>query len=206
MRLEIPVGAARVPLLAPSNPDAESGSRLSMWWGLTCAEIALAETVDQRGGLHGCAAVELGCGLGLAGVAAARRAATVTFTDYVDRALSYSRANAESNGIAPDQCRYERVDWSDPPDLGPFDLLLGAEIAYDYFFHDDLVRLVDAWLAPDGHALIADRKRLVVDRALGRLVSLGFVASETRRWIRLEGFPEQEISVWDLRRLRPRSQ
>jgi len=203
VRLDLPVGSARVSLLVPTDTDDETGSRLSMWWGLTTSEIALAEHLSNRRDIRDLAIVELGCGLGLAGVVAACRGASVTFTDFEDRALQYSQAHAELNGVPSDRCRFVRVDWSEPPDIGPFDLVLGAEVAYDYFFHDDLIRLVDRWVAPAGHLLLADRKRLVVDRALGRLVSRGFRATETRRRIRRDGFPVQEISLWELRRVSP---
>src|SRR5213593_2401125 len=49
-------------------------------------------------------AVELGCGLGLPGLAAARRGAHVTFVDRVAAPLAFVRASAAANRLADVRC------------------------------------------------------------------------------------------------------
>jgi len=57
--------------------------------------------------------LELGCGVGLAGVALARLGWSVKATDYVEDALVFSSLNARQNGVAP-RHRVAYLDWRHP--------------------------------------------------------------------------------------------
>ena len=186
-------------MLAPRSRD-ESGSRISFWWGITSAAIALARYVEANGSLRGRRVAELGCGVGLAGITAGLCGAEVLLTDYVPEALDFARRNAQLNDLASQTIKSAVLDWEEPGAIGPFSFVLGSEILYDYFFHGSLIKLIQAILEPDGKILLADRKRLVVTRFIGRLVDKGFRCVETRYWIALDGFPEQEISIFALER------
>ena len=75
--------------------------------------------------------LELGCGLGLPSLAAARRGADVLATDWAEDAIDLLRRNAERND-AP--LRVARVRWSEPEPLlraAPWDLVLGADLLYE---------------------------------------------------------------------------
>ncbi|MFC1835845.1 methyltransferase [Thermodesulfobacteriota bacterium] len=180
----------------------ESGERISFWWSVTSSAIALAHELVAMGDLSGQRVVELGCGLGLAGVTAGKLGARVLFTDYVPEALELAERNCGLNGLATDKVEFKRLDWEEPGELGSFDLVLGSEILYDYFFHGSLIKLLGRIVEPEGVLMLADRTRLVVSRFIGRLRGSGFECSETVRRVRVEGFPEQEISVFCLSRER----
>jgi predicted nicotinamide N-methyase len=124
--------------------------------------------------------------------------ASVTFTDYVPAALEFAEKNARRNSLKPEKATFRRLDWQQPDALDQFDLILGAEILYEYFFHSDLLRLLEHALKPGGTVMLADRKRLVVSRFLGRLCDKGFSVQETVDEIELPGFPVQRISVFEL--------
>src|SRR5262249_21091893 len=52
-------------------------------------------------------------------------------TDWADDAVALLRANAERNHVA---LRVQRLRWDEPDDLlalGPFDLVLGADLLYE---------------------------------------------------------------------------
>jgi len=138
--------------------------------------------------------------VGLAGITAGLCGAEVLLTDYVPEALDFARRNAQLNDLASQTIKSAVLDWEEPGAIGPFSFVLGSEILYDYFFHGSLIKLIQAILEPDGKILLADRKRLVVTRFIGRLVDKGFRCVETRYWIALDGFPEQEISIFALER------
>ncbi|HMK36753.1 MAG TPA: methyltransferase domain-containing protein [Desulfomonilaceae bacterium] len=197
----VPVGSMEVRVIAPRISE-ESSSRISFWWGLTSASIALSRHVHSLGGnVSGKRVIELGCGLGLAGITAGLSGADVLFTDYVPSALDFSRKNAILNGLSDSHTRFHILDWEDSGELGTFDMILGSEILYDYFFHGSLVSIIRRCLAPDGVVLLADRKRLCVSRFMGRLASAGFSCWETVSTVTLSGFPCQEITVFSLSRL-----
>jgi 2-polyprenyl-3-methyl-5-hydroxy-6-metoxy-1,4-benzoquinol methylase len=199
----IPIGNLRVQVPVPPEQQ-ESGDRLSFWWAITSAAIALSRRLEEMGDLVGERAIELGCGVGLVGCTAALLGATVTFSDYVEDALAFSRETCRLNPVRLGAVRFERLDWEKPEGAGTFSLVLGSEIAYDYFTHAALIRLIDRILEPTGITLLAERKRLVVSRLLGRLTHRGYRVSESVTPVAVSGFPEQEISIFTIYRACPR--
>jgi predicted nicotinamide N-methyase len=199
--ITIPIGPIVVRMQGPRTAEDPS-SRISFWWGITSAAIALARHVQSMGKeLVGKQVIELGCGLGLAGVTAALAGANVLFTDYAQTALHFAQKNAVLNGISPQQVRYRILDWEDADNIESFDLILGSEIVYDYFFHGSLISVLKRIVAPGGLVLLADRKRLCVSRFVGRLRNAGFTCTESVSNIEVEGFPSQEITIYALRRV-----
>jgi len=200
--ISVPVGKFEIQMLVPPEQE-EHGSRMSCWWGVTTAAVALSRHIAALDWLAGKKAIELGCGLGLAGITAGLSGARVLFTDYMSEALDYAAENCRLNRLEESDTDLRILDWEAPQDMGQFELVLGSEILYDYFFHGALIRLIDSILARDGVLLLADRKRLVVSRFLGRLLDTGFECTETQMRIDLKGFPDREISVFEIRRNRP---
>jgi len=199
-RIDVHVAGAHIRLRGPDAPPGERGERLTLWWGVTSAAVALAGRLLEGPSLAGTRAVELGCGLGLAGTAAGLRGAHVTFTDGEAAALGHAAENAARNGVPADRVATALLDWERPGDAGSFDLLLGAEIGYDYLTHGALVELIPALLAPGGRALLVDRRRLVVDRWIGRLRGRGLSVAIHEQTVEHEGFPRQEITIFELTR------
>lgn len=197
--ITVPLGDLDVRIMTPVERE-ESGDRISFWWGLTSAAVALSGHLALMGNLSGIRLAELGCGLGLAGVTAGCLGASVTFTDYMPEALYYAEKNARLNGLEPNCTRFIRLDWEDPCDLGTFNMLVGSEVVYDYFTHGSLVNLLDRMLIHDGTILLAERKRLAVSRFMGRLVRRGFTCSEATVNVSIPGFPGQEITLFSLQR------
>jgi predicted nicotinamide N-methyase len=195
----IPVGTLSVRMCAPIEAE-EIPDRLTFWWGITSAAVALARHLESSGGLSGESVLELGCGMGLAGVTAGLLGGRVTFTDYVEDALGFARRNSMLNGLNETVTRYRVMDWENPLNHGTFSLVLGSEVVYDYFFHGCLQTLLERLLSPNGRVVLADRKRLCVSRFVGRMVGRGFLCEQTTSRVELEGFPDQEITIFTLRR------
>src|SRR3954470_2415454 len=92
--------------------------------------MALARELDGIE-LRGCRVVELGCGLGVPSLVAARAGAEVLATDADDEALELLERNARENDLAVETAR---VEWDAPDDLvarGPFDVVLAADVLYE---------------------------------------------------------------------------
>jgi len=193
------VGDKRLRVVAPQN-ISESGDRISFWWGLTTASINLTRWILQGDDLTGKTALELGCGLGLSGIGAMIKGSEVTFSDYMPDALGCAAHNVDINGLDSTKASFLNLDWEAPAKPTSFDLIIGSEIVYDYFFHGSLIRLMEQALAPGGRILLADRKRLVVVRFVGRLLSRGFVCKEHLSLFHIGGFPKQEITIFEITR------
>ena len=129
------------------------------WADLWPASRMLAEELLLNPRPPGTRALELGCGLGLAGVAGARAGLDVTMSDYDETALEYAAINARAN--CPPQARWRclAIDWRHPPALEPFPLLLAADVVYEERHIAPLLGVIRALLAPDGVCLISDPNR-----------------------------------------------
>jgi 2-polyprenyl-3-methyl-5-hydroxy-6-metoxy-1,4-benzoquinol methylase len=188
----------RIRLTGPRDWQ-DAGPRLLFWWQPTTAAVALASHVLGLGSLAGRRVLDVGCGLGLTGIAAGLAGASVVFLDCEATAAEFARTNALSNGLTSDQIDFLVSDWDDVAQIGSFDLVIGAEILYDYFFHDSLLRLFQASIADHGALLLADRKRLCVSRFLGRMRCKGFECKEHVATPFEDGFPVQQISIFELK-------
>lgn len=196
----IQIGRLKLRIAGPRH-QSESTERISLWWGLTSSAIALSQHLATRCSLRGERIVELGCGLGLAGITGGLLGAGVTFTDYVGSALTQAETNCRLNGVDPAMVDFVTLDWEQPKNIGRFSLVLGSEILYDYFTHSGLINVLGRVLDQGGTILLADRKRLVVSRFLGRLTRKGFSSYEETVSVRVAGFPEQDVTIFTLRRI-----
>jgi predicted nicotinamide N-methyase len=128
--------------------------------------------------------VEIGCGLGLPGLAAARRGARVTFVDRVPAALAFVRASAAANGCVVDTVA---ADATTGAVRGPFDLVLAAEVLYDRSAFRALAGTLAALLAPGGRALLADAGRIDTRDFYQALDAVGLPWAATEHRVREEG-------------------
>jgi predicted nicotinamide N-methyase len=166
----VPLRGAALQVLRPRDAEALLDERafeheefLPYWAELWPSGVALARRVAARA-LRGARVLELGCGLGLPSLAAARAGGRVLATDWSPQAIELLRGNAERNGIAID---VERADWAAPAPLlerAPWDLVLGADLVYERrnvpLLLDLLPRLLgersELWFADPGRAPAAE--------------------------------------------------
>jgi predicted nicotinamide N-methyase len=163
------------PRAAEALIDEESFARdefLPYWAELWPSGLALARGVGRRS-LAGVRVVELGCGLALPSLAAARAGGRVLASDWAVDALGFTRTNAARNGLALEVCH---ARWDEPGELarrGPFGLVLAADVLYEERNRDQLLGLLPALVAPGGEALVADP---------GRPYARGFLQAAARDW------------------------
>lgn len=165
LRLLQPAEAAEI----PDDHQVEWAPLAPYWSVLWRSGKALARELDGED-LRGLRVVELGCGLAVPSIAAARGGAEVIATDGDIDALGLVRRNAEANGV---ELETAAVDWADPDELverGPFDLVLCSDILYERPSVALLLELLPR-LAPV--AWVADP---------GRPAAEAFMEQATRRW------------------------
>lgn len=159
----------------------EADERIPYWADVWESAIVLAEELAAVDG-RGQSLLELGCGLGLPSLVAARSGFTVTATDYEEPALEGVVYNAAQNGLAAIETRV--LDWRNiPADLGRFDRVVAADVLYEPHHATALADVIARTLADHGLALVADPCRL---RAAGftdacRAAGLGVVKTKARR-------------------------
>jgi predicted nicotinamide N-methyase len=157
--IRLPSGELRLlqPQEAAELPDAgpvEWAPVAPYWAVLWRSGVALARELDG-GELRGRRVVELGCGLAVPSLAAARAGAIVLATDARAEALALVDRNASANDIRVDTAV---VDWGEPDELvgrAPFDLVIAADVLYQRESVAALLSLLprlapEAWLADPG--------------------------------------------------------
>jgi predicted nicotinamide N-methyase len=139
----------------------EADERIPYWANVWESARVLAEDLaDFSGG--GLSLIELGCGLGLPALVAARQGFAVTATDYEEEALEGVRFNADVNGLGG-RVATRILDWRSPEPMGVFERVVAADVLYEQHHAATLAAVIDLLLAPQGLALIADPGRLKAD-------------------------------------------
>jgi len=126
------------------------------WAHLWPGSLALARLVTTEIACAGRRVIDIGCGLGLVGIAAALRGAAATLIDTSPAALQFARASAVVN-----DCRVQLLqgDVRQPPLRGHFDYGFAADITYDPILQGAVAALLSAHLAPGGRAWCAESVR-----------------------------------------------
>jgi predicted nicotinamide N-methyase len=156
----------------------EADERIPYWADVWESAIVLAEDLAAMDGA-GKNLLELGCGLGLPSLVAARAGFTVTATDYEETALEGVRYNAERNRIGG--LRTLVLDWRNlPDDLGTFDLVVAADVLYETHHPAVLAATILRTLAPSGLGLVADPCRAKAAGFAPAARAAGMAVSKTR--------------------------
>lgn len=205
-RREPDLGAAEVLRLAPYFATLWPSAR------------ALAAWLASRGTcLEGQVVVEIGCGLALPAIVAARLGARVVAADRHPDVPAFLARNAALSSLAID---YTAADWTDPAQiadlrarLGRIDLVVASDILYEAELATTLAPAIDALCGPDTLTVLADPGRPHLQLAVNLLERRGFAAH--LEIVRVTGHhgdrivggdappPNQEIFVFELSRRRP---
>ena len=161
-RIDLPGGA--IDVWRPPDMEAlidltefDRDERIPYWADVWESAIVLAEDLAIVDG-RGLSLLELGCGLGLPSLVAARQGFRVVASDYELPALEGVAFTAAKNRLPPPDVRV--VDWRDPPaDLGRFDRVLAADVLYERHHPPSLADVIDLAISDGGFALVADPGR-----------------------------------------------
>jgi predicted nicotinamide N-methyase len=152
--------------------------RMPYWATVWPSAVALAEIVLAGPSIAGRRVLDLGCGLGLAGLAALHRGARVTFLDWEPAAVEIAVASAWTAGFS--SVDGIACDWRAPPPLAPFDLVLGADVLYEERNVPAVAQFLHAHVAPGGAAWITDPGRRHAEGFPAACEAVGLAPAEKR--------------------------
>lgn len=142
----------------PAMRQALADDHMPYWADVWPAARMLAKWVMRQEWPAGVRALEVGCGLGVSGLAALAKGAHVTFTDYDGTAVEFAAANARLNGFT--QFEAVQLDWRHPPEGVTWPVLLASDLIYEARNVEPLVGLIKRLLAAGGVCLLTDQDRV----------------------------------------------
>ena len=151
--------------------ECEKTDRLPYGFELWPAALMLAEHLYRGEPGRGRRVIELGCGVGLVSIAAARRGWRVLTTDCDPVPLQFAEFNAAANTV--DVEGYQLLDWHNPPSGPRFARVLAADVLYQRCDHTPILNCIEALLEEDGLAILADPNRGVADDFASRADASG---------------------------------
>ena len=137
------------------------------------AEALAKYIVEHRGVFSGKRVLELGCGLGLPSLCAARCGAQVTASDFHPDNRAFFLRNAKLNALS--EINYHIMDWRQPDLVGNFDILLGSDLIYEKEMLSSLTSCIKQYLAPGGTFFYADPGRAALQKFTSALENANFI-------------------------------
>lgn len=135
--------------------------RLPYWAEIWPSSIALAQYLFLKD-VKGKKVLELGCGVGIAGIAAALCGADVLMTDYEEDALWFAKHNIQKNfnqDKSNGKIIVATLDWRTPKLTGTYDLIIGSDLLYEKRNHRPILELINEYIRDKGEAILTDPNR-----------------------------------------------
>jgi predicted nicotinamide N-methyase len=171
------------------------------WTGLWPVARMLAKVIVREPWPRGLEALELGCGLGLPGIAALSCGLRVIFSDYDGTALRFAADNARRNGLTDFELL--QMDWRYPPAGLRVPVLLASDLTYEIRNVNPLVALIKQVLLPDGICLLTDQDRVPAPELRDTLAAEGMAFTTELVRAAEPGMPRQKGTLYRIRH-RPR--
>ena len=141
------------PFIDPEDPLRD----FPLWSKIWEASLLLASQMAARPVRQGEHLIELGAGLGVAGLVAAAFGHRITISEYDRNALAFLEANRLENRCT--RARVCRLDWNRLEVDAQFDLILGSELIYKESDFKAMRTLFRTLLKPGGEVLLAGEIR-----------------------------------------------
>ena len=166
------IAGTRYPWLKVIDPDQllenalsrtdRTSDELDPFWAATWRAAIGLDHFLRRSDIRGVRILELGCGSGRAGIAAALQGAEVTMTDAASEGLLVARFNAWPVRVS---CKVRRLHWRDEIlDAPKFPIIIGSDIVYDQSLWPILEPCIRRHLAPGGVVYLTEPQRHTGDR------------------------------------------
>lgn len=168
------------------------------WADVWPAARMLARAVLERDWPVGSTALEIGCGLGVVGLAALSRGVRVIFSDYDLTAVAFAERNARLNGFTNFAAR--PFDWRDPPADVRIPIILGSDVTYEERSVEPLLHVLQTTLEPGGLALLTDQNRPPAQRLTAELAQRGWTIQCRPMKAARPGHRRAEGMLYEMRR------
>jgi predicted nicotinamide N-methyase len=176
-------------LVERTTASGNTEELIPYWAELWPSSVATAQyLLESKVVWPGMEVVELGCGLGLAGIAAGKQGASVLLTDYMPEALAVAAWNWERNLGSTAACL--ELDWRNPPKNLKADMILAADVAYESVIFSDLLLAINQLLKPNGVLVLAEPGRTMAQPFMEKLKENFVLLDQKVKYTRLRDVPK----------------
>jgi predicted nicotinamide N-methyase len=180
-----------------SNIEAQGLSleNFPYWAMVWDAALILADFLVKQKPQPGQKILELGAGLGFAGLCAAARGHEVTLTDNIADALAFARLSIRHNNLTT--IRAEYLDWTAPTLDGQFDWIVGSDILYEKTHFEPVRQVLGRYLKPGGKIYLAQGIRGTGPQAFFELIKPDYAVRYQEKKLHSSG-EEKKILFFEL--------
>jgi predicted nicotinamide N-methyase len=168
------------------HEEGGAGRPVPYWARPWPSGLTLADHLKDNPPSAGITVLELGCGLALPSVVAAKAGADVLATDGSTDAVAFAAHVLALNEV---EGEVAHVDWAEHSeqlvDRGPFDLVLAADVLYTGANVEAALRLFPRLVAPGGTLLLADPNRAGAQRFMSAARAFFDLVSERGQHVSL---------------------
>jgi predicted nicotinamide N-methyase len=181
-----------------SHPDVVD-EKIPYWCELWPSSMGLSEFLVKNSRLvKNKTVLEIGCGLGLCGIVAAKSGGSVMLTDYIQQAIDFAAYNWKQNFKTSPNTKL--LDWRKPEGFEPVDVLLASDVAYESRSFKYLINAFKKLVKKNGLILISEPNRKFTKEFFQKLKDNGFQLKEDVVEISKNGI-EYKISVYLITRV-----
>ncbi len=166
------------------------------YWAMVWdAALVLADFLVKQEPQPDSKILEIGAGLGFAGLCAAARGHRVTLTDNIPDALAFARLSIDHNNLTNVQVEY--LDWTNPTLEGKFNWIVGSDILYEQKNFEPLMKVLARYLLPGGRVYLAQGIRGTGPKAFFDLIKPDYTVRYQEKKLH-SGDDEKKILFFEL--------
>ncbi len=186
------------PLLeSMTDQEFDDEERVPYWAELWPSSLGLAEYIlEKRHLFRAKSLIEIGCGLGLSGMAAHLAGAEVLFTDYDAHALEYTKINFFRNFGSPAQVKI--LDWRNNSIAAKFDVLIAADVLYEKRWLQPVMNTIKRMVHPGGMVYLAEPGRSIATGFFAMADDAGWTVKKYNKQIQFES-STRNVDIYEIK-------
>lgn len=188
-------------LLAKGDHHADViDERIPYWAELWPSALALSDYITNLDlNWNGLEVHEIGAGLGLPSIVTGKLGGRVTISDYLPEAIAFAKSNWNRNIASPPN--FKILDWRNPYNISPADVLLAADVAYEQRMFKYLPNAFRNLCKKGGLILLSEPNRAFAQSFLANISSEGLQLQRKIQMSQTLFGQEYLINILELRNL-----
>jgi len=179
-----------------TDEEFNRDERLPYWAELWPSSLAMAEYIlNNKDNFSGKKILELGSGLGLAGIAAHFAGGEVLFSDYEKQSLEFCRKNFYLNFKSYPET--ELIDWRKIKTNQSFEIIIASDVLYETRFIDPFLNAIENMCKTGGFVYITEPNRTIA-KPFFKKINPGFITDFQKEFKIQNGNKLNTVTIYKL--------